>query len=537
MEQTPAKPSWPPGVRIAHAAQNIVDGVQRHQWLFLAFASALYFLETYRIVSTTPFNGDEFFTFYLSQLPSVKDIWITLSRGLEVTPPAIHLSTRMIEQWFGPGPFASRFVSILGFWVMLLSVYIFVERRCAAVYAAAASIFPVFTSAYAASCRVRPYGLVLAGCGLSLVFWQRATEGGRRAMALVGLSLSLALAIASHYYSVLLLVPFAAGELVRWRVRRRPDWPVWIALSAALMPLVLFIPLIRSSWQQAVLYSSITRFSFFHVFVIYRTNVHPLLLMLLLVLVVGSARNRLRVAADPRQGSGRNSIPAHEGVTVVVLALLPFVLFLSASLVTKAFFWHYAASFVVGLAILFGLAASEATSDDHVLAAALFLAMGILIAGAVYKKAEVANAGTWDTLRAVSSPLFSVDQRLPIGIASPGVFLALQHYAPASLSARLYYIAADDPSKKSADNDMTVLNTWIKFNMITYSSLLDAHPCFLVYENYDRLDARPVIDRLVADRKKAYLKARDEFGELFLVENTVAVHGEEGSAPGSCEAR
>jgi hypothetical protein len=492
----------------------------------------LFFVETYRIVSVTPLHGDEFFTFYLSQLPTVRQIWAALASGLEITPPVIHLSTRVIEHWFGPGLFASRLPSILGFWAMLLSVYCFVGRRSKAIYAAVASIFPVFTMAYPESCQVRPYGLVLAGCGLSLVFWQRATEGGRRIGALLGLGLSLALAMASHYYSVLLLAPFAAGELVRLLVRRRPDWPVWIALAAALTPLVLFSPLIRASWSQAGLWSS--PFTFFQVLVVYRADIHPMLLMLLIVLLVAAVAHRIARGAMPV--AQRPAIPAHEMAAVVVLALLPFVLALSAALVTKAFFWHHAISFVVGLAILFGFAASEATSDAPVLGALMFLAMVVFIAGALYKKAEAATGGTWDALRAARSPMLSIDQPLLIGIANPALFLALQHYASPPVSARLQYITGTRPALKALDNDMSLLSRWTGFSVVSYGGFLRAHRCFLIYETYDGRDSYPVVNKLIEDGRRVRARARDEFGDLFLVDNaTTPARGKEDSAPGSCE--
>jgi len=534
--QSFTKPSWlhQAAVWIFHAAHQIINGVQKHQVLYLAFASAAYFAGTYWIVSVTPFHGDEFFTLYLSQLPTVKQIWSALASGLEALPPTIHLTTRVVEHWLGSGLFVSRLVSIVGFWVMLLSVYGFVARRRGAVYAAVASLFPMFTMAYSESCQLRPYGLVLAGCGMSLLFWQRATEGGRRIGALVGLSLSLALAVASHYYSVLLLAPFAAGELVRMRLRGRPDWPLWIALAAALMPLVLFIPLILSSTSQALLWAS--PFTFFHVLVIYRTDIHPVLLTSLILMVIVAVTRWLGTAAGTQPDPKRPAIPAHEIAAVVVLALLPFVLALSAALVTKAFFWHHAISFVAGLAILFGFAASEATSDNPVLAATTFLAMIVLIAGAAYKKAEGASGDTWNTLRAVRSPLFSLDEQLPIGIANTGLFLALQHYAPRPVSARLQYVTGTNPAHKADDKDVSLLSRWTRFSVISYDSFLQVYPCFLIYERNDERDAYPVMNKLLADHKRVLVRGRDEFGELFLVNSAAVVHREEGSAPGPCEA-
>jgi hypothetical protein len=58
-------------------------------------------------------------------------------------------------------------------------------------------------------------------------------------------------AVSSHYYAVLLLMPLAIGEGVRAGSLRRLDLPIWLALDAAMLPLVLHLPLLTRTYHKA----------------------------------------------------------------------------------------------------------------------------------------------------------------------------------------------------------------------------------------------------------------------------------------------
>jgi len=93
----------------------------------------------------------------------------------------------------------------------------------------------------------RSYGLVLGFCGLAIVFWQMAHEPKPRAVALAGLTLSLAGALMSHCYAVSAFCPFYSrrrGVLVLQEANRLA---VWTSIAIT-MPLVLtYLPLLRAN--------------------------------------------------------------------------------------------------------------------------------------------------------------------------------------------------------------------------------------------------------------------------------------------------
>jgi hypothetical protein len=73
---------------------------------------------------------------------------------------------------------------MIGFWVMSVCVFRFVQRRTSALFATLATLFLLATPGYGYAYEARPYGLVLGCCGLSLLGWQHATGNRKRKLGL-----------------------------------------------------------------------------------------------------------------------------------------------------------------------------------------------------------------------------------------------------------------------------------------------------------------------------------------------------------------
>src|SRR5262245_39505241 len=226
------------GVQTSHLAKNAT--------LYTATAAALGFLVTWRFAHTKPFWFDEIFTLRIACTPTLAEMWSALSSGKEPHPPLTYLAVRASTQAFGEKEWAARLPAMVGFWTMCLCLYAFAARRVSTPFAWLAFLFPIAPDGFRYSVEARAYGLVMGLCGLALIFWQGACERPtRRLRFLIGLSLSLAAAISSHYYAVTMAGPLMLGEAVRSAERRRLDGPVWLALAAGLTPLFLFFPMIQ----------------------------------------------------------------------------------------------------------------------------------------------------------------------------------------------------------------------------------------------------------------------------------------------------
>src|SRR6516165_1897776 len=91
--------------------KNIASSLQRDAptWLLL-------FSLSYCVLavagSTRSFWYDELFTYYLSRLPSLTDIWVALGEGVDLNPPLLYLATRASHSLLGVGPVPTRFPEI-----------------------------------------------------------------------------------------------------------------------------------------------------------------------------------------------------------------------------------------------------------------------------------------------------------------------------------------------------------------------------------------------------------------------------------------
>ena len=223
-------------------------GVPRQdQWLLVGI-STLYFVCTDMLAARKPLWYDELVVLHVARLRTLADLWAALRAGADFNPPLYHVATHGTFAVLGAGSLATRLPAMIGFWVMALSLFRFVGRRCGPLYGWVGLLFPLTTGAYGLyAYEGRSYGAVLGCCGLALVCWQSAAEGERRGIALAGLALSLGAAVASHYYAVLLFIPLLLGEMVRWLSRRRVDPAMGLALLAGLVPLALLLPLIQEA--------------------------------------------------------------------------------------------------------------------------------------------------------------------------------------------------------------------------------------------------------------------------------------------------
>ena len=165
-------------------------------------------------------------------------------------------------------------------------------------------------------------GVPLSRCSAG----SRWADDRRRLLSLVGLTASLAAALASHYYAVLIFVPLAAGEVARTIVRRRLDPWVWLAFALATIPLWVFLPLIQSGrtlsatfWAKPRWFDMVS----FYQNLLARTASGAIFLFIgILLLLTIYAIVRSSLGAAPRQ-MATSSIPVDEVVAALGYLAIP----------------------------------------------------------------------------------------------------------------------------------------------------------------------------------------------------------------------
>jgi hypothetical protein len=462
---------------------------ERQKFPLICVFSAIYALGTWVIAARKPMWNDELFTFYISRLPSISDIWAALLTGGEQIPPFFHLTTRLSLALFGVNELAIRLPQILGFWIMSLCLFRFVSRRSSALCGFVAMLFPLVTGAYDYAHEGRPYGMVLGFAGLSLLFWQMATEGIYRKFTLIGVALSIAAAVSSHYYSVLLLVPLAAGELTRSIFRQRLDLPIWVALGLGLLPLVLFIPLIHESVKQAGIFWAQPDWRSALQF--YYSVLSPALLPLLIVLVLSAVYSTVHSDVISNRSSQVSITPPfHEIAAAIGFIAMPFIAFAMAFLATGAMTHRYVISSVLGFSILFAFVPRALSHGREIVGAALVIS---LLGGFILVEVrELRNVTEAQSRRAKTVELLQSNgyKELPIVASDLNTFTTLSQYAPRDIAERLVYLSDPQASLRhlkhsSVDQGILDLKPWFRLNVNGYQQYISSQKRFLVYGGTD----------------------------------------------------
>jgi hypothetical protein len=441
----------------------------------LAALSVVYLVPTCLLAARRPLWHDEIYTLRLARLPGLADLWSALAAGADLVPPLFYVLTRAGLSLLGESPLALRLPAVLGLWVAALCAFRFVTRRTPGPGGGLAFLFLLVTHAAAYAYEARPTGLVFGFAGLALVSWQSAADGRRRHLALPALAGSLAAATATHYYGVLLLVPLAAGEVVRSRPAGRLDRPLGVAILLGAAPLPALLPLVRAArpftatfWARPQ-WASIPEF--------YQVALAPAAIALVALLVLA--------AAPPRRYEAVPALPAHETVAVVGFVVAPALAVVLARQAGGPFAPRYVLFAVIGLAILYARAARTLLHGRGIVAVLTIILAASFLRNDVSALKQAA-AQTAD-LAAVARFLEDrADPSLPLVIAQPGEFLEVAHAAPGRLADRLVYLADPAASVRhlghdTADRALLALSRWTAVQVEEYGPWVAAHPDFQVY--------------------------------------------------------
>lgn len=199
--------------------------------------------------------NDEFLSFYTDGVATFKQvILVQLHHPISLDPPTYHLLSHLCMDLLGRNAIALRLPALAGFLLFQLCLYFFVCRLAGPRSAVLAASLPLLTASFRYSVEGRPYGLLLGLYALSLLCWDVATQTATqddnvprsRLLPLIGLTLSIALAVTSHYFGVLILIPVSLGELSRTYLRKRLDFGLLTALALGLASVALILPFKRA---------------------------------------------------------------------------------------------------------------------------------------------------------------------------------------------------------------------------------------------------------------------------------------------------
>jgi hypothetical protein len=257
-------------------AEESIDRSPGRAFLVLSIA---YFVVVLILSSFKLLWLDELITLHIAKLGSASAIWHALARGADPNPPVTHLLVLLSRMVFGDHEFAYRLPAMAGYWVGLLSLFLYLIDRLPATWALAGTVLSTTMAAFDYSYESRSYGIFYGLAMLAFLCWSRTVDPNRgakaRRPALIGMVLALSAGISTNYFAVLAFFPVAAGEcaltIIRvWKMLRQSrsreyashisifqaiDVRIWLGLAVAGSTLLAYRSLIARSIAQFAPYA------------------------------------------------------------------------------------------------------------------------------------------------------------------------------------------------------------------------------------------------------------------------------------------
>jgi 4-amino-4-deoxy-L-arabinose transferase-like glycosyltransferase len=465
--------------------------IDRHAWpsfmlLTLSYAIAVCLLSSMKLLWL-----DELITLHIARLGSARAIWDALAQGADPNPPMTHLLVMASRALFGEHEIALRLPALVGYWIGILCLFLFLRRRVSATWALAGAVMSMAMGAFEYSYESRSYGIFYGLAMLAVLCWSISADHGvsaaTRRAALAGLVLALAGGISANYFAVLAFLPIAGGELTRtvserhgrnWRAVINPS--IWIGLLLAAMPLFAFRPLIQRSIAQFAPYAW-NKVSLDQVADSYTEMVEIILFPLLglmvfagVVIMQGRSCAHCRAKMRPRwfgrlasrqaERYGAYILPVHEGVAVFLLMTYPILGYCVASIRGGML----SPRFVIPVCFGFAIAGTIVCVRifGHIREAAT-VALLCCVAWFVAREAVI---GYWymeqkQAFYKVLAHMPGGDRSTePIVIADPLMALTFQHYAPAAMAQRIVFPVDFPAIRLTRREDSPEENLWVGRN-------------------------------------------------------------------------
>lgn len=437
-----------------------------------------------------PLRGDEFGLQLTDSVSSfARLIQVQRRTPVSLDPIVSHLLGHLSLDVFGHSDFALRLPSLAGYLAMQVCLFLFLRRAAGQRAAVIATALSIASGPMIYGSMARPYGVLLGLCGILALSWQAATRSSDQPAAhrwrpLLVLCLSLALALNTHYYAVLLLIPLYGAELFRSIERRRMDLPLQLALLFGVAGLLFALPFMGAAARfRQHYYMQFTPDLHFlsHAYLWLVTGNVPtsptvqriLLASLVLLAVAGIWLQRRR--------NEQSSLPKAEFVFLALLAALPFFGYLMAWKVTHVFEVRFlvCAAFGVDAVLAIGMARAFTRRFAYgvLIAALMVLTLGLGVANMAAQARARSELSLHLTLPPQTTSALSLRPGLPIYLFNPVEFLDAEFYSPdLQVRSRLAMVYSFSQEIRSSGTDtVSLTNLHLKsmssFNIQTYEAI------------------------------------------------------------------
>ena len=481
-------PSLPANSRrlavLAHI-DNLASGIQRsNTWPLLIFLTA-YLPLTILIARHKLLWDDEFFTLYLSKPDSFSGILDALRTGADQHPPPFYFLTHQIMAALGPSHLTFRLASIFGYGLFCICLFFLLRNRTSVLWALVGMLLPLTTGAYYYAAEGRGYALVLGFCSLALLSWQKAASHEKRLGWLCLLFGALVMAVASHYYAILFLIPLSIGELTRTYLRKRIDVLVWLSFCGAAVPPVVFLSTIRDASRYSAHFWAVPYWSrLFQFYPEFLGPSAPVFLLGTLVYLLSRSRVFRGSIANPEVQVSTSRLPLWEIVTWIGIAAIPVFAMFLAMFVTHGYIERYALSALIGAVLIVCYAGFHIARESRIVPflVSLICLLFIGLQGVMILRAQsTLVSGLVDDI-----VFLAPHSAQPIVVSDVTLFHRASFYAPRQFARSLAYLSNPSYSVKylqhdTVDKGLLDLRPWFPLNVVEQPEYVAEHPQFLVY--------------------------------------------------------
>jgi len=309
-------------------------------------------------------DQDEVFVYQTDSVSSIAQVVdIQKHHPISLDPLFYHLLEHTSLSLFGSSAFALRLPSLFGFLFMQVCLFFIAKRIAGSRAGFIAAFLPSITWTLFYAQQARPYAVLLGLAALLLLAYQHATRDTQRTAWLIVLVITLALALNTHYFAILLLAPLYCAEFARILAHRRIDWKLLAAIAIGSAGALLTLPFQQAAGEFRKHYYNAGRIGFHAITQSYRalfvdytrdtlSAQHAIMAFLVISAIVFAAALFLRFRSDDP------AIPLPEKVFLLVLAILPFFGFLLARFVTHSIEVRYILPTIIGISVLIAIAAT-----------------------------------------------------------------------------------------------------------------------------------------------------------------------------------
>jgi len=439
-----------------------------------------------------PLWYDEICTMLMVQQLHLHRLWQALAHGADGQPFAFYLVESAVATFIRNENLAYRGVSILGFAVTLLCLYVAVKTRKGAAIALVCTAIPLTSILFEVlSVEARPYSLVVACIAFAIVCYQRVPQ--RRWVILLGLGLFLAQAF--HHFAVLAFLPFFLAEATHYSVTHQLRRGVWLALLSGLVPLAISWPVLSHFksyysphyWAKPTLEAALNSYGWYFL----RFDLYPMWgLYLAAVGAIAILFTMLATLRRTSQGKYPEGAPLNELMLVLAFLALPLASFAFAMVAHSSMYPKYIVASFLGFPLAFGFALPSLRRWGFLLPAVSAALLLSVIASQQYR--------FWTAFYTPQfvSPASSVEALvnagghpdLPVVVSDVLDFLPLQHYADKNWQKR--FVVLFDPEQAFAytgndnsDKHLAALHLYTNLPIYDFHSFVAEHPAFLLYSS------------------------------------------------------